>query len=187
MRLIFIRHGETQVNVQGKTHQTADPSGLTIAGKKQTIAVIPELQKYAPQIIFSSPENRCLESAKIIANKLKLPIKIINNLRERNWGDWEGKTWNEIKQILDQKNLDDRYTFIPPHGESWQQMEQRLSRALDEILNYNYKTVVVVTHGGALRGLIPVLKNSPKEESFKYDFTNAEVTIFDYDPKRKNN
>ena len=51
----------------------------------------------------------------------------------------------------------------------------------ENIIQLGYQNVAIFTHGGALRGLMPILENAPKESSFQYNFNNASVTIFDYD------
>ncbi len=110
--------------------------------------------------------------------------RIINELHERSWGSWLGRRWVEVKEMLEEMSVEERFSFIPPQGESWQQMEARLSNCLSNIIEEaqikKVECVAVVTHGGALRGLIPILKNALKDSSFKYEFENASVTIFDY-------
>ena len=77
--------------------------------------------------------------------------------------------------------LSKRYTFFPPQGESWQQMEMRLQKALNIILASSATVAAIVTHGGALRAIMPVLTNLPLESSFGHQFHNGSITIFDYD------
>jgi broad specificity phosphatase PhoE len=101
-------------------------------------------------------------------------------LAERNWGEWEGKAWPEIEEVLKPMTIEERYTFVPPMGESWQQMESRLKGAIDNVMKSGYETVAVITHEGALRGIIPLMLNSSKESSFKYHFDNASITSFEY-------
>ncbi len=75
-------------------------------------------------------------------------------------------------------DLKERYTFVPPNGESWELMNHRLKVALETIGSTN-KNVAVVTHGGAMRALMPLLMDMPKEHSFQFDFDNASITIFE--------
>ncbi len=180
MRIIFIRHGETQVNTKKKIHRTDDPAVLTQLGTKQIIKTIPLLKRNNAEKIYCSPERRAHQSAIFLAQKLHLPLTIILGFGERRWGDWEGRSWNEIEKKLNHFSLNKRYTFTPPQGESWQQMEKRLMRALRKIIAGDKQNVVIVTHAGALRGLIPILKKEPKSNSLNYDFKNGSITIFDY-------
>lgn len=81
--------------------------------------------------------------------------------------------------------IEDRYKFVPPNGESWEQMEDRLKTAV-RLIRSGEGTAAIVSHGGALRGLMPILKEEPLETSLGYDFKNASVTIFDDDGARLN-
>ena len=76
--------------------------------------------------------------------------------------------------------LEERFNYVPPNGKFWKQFDKRLKLKLDETMSKN-KTVVVVTHRGAIRTLIPHLLGSPKEESSKYDPSNASLTVFEYE------
>lgn len=194
MKLILVRHGETEINKSGSTHLTGDEAMLTPKGKKQVLKNLELLQSNRAVQIFCSPEKRAIESAEILGKKLNLEPIILEEFRERNWGKWEGKNWDWIKQKLDKMGLDERYTFVPPDGESWKQMERRLKNGLSKIISHKFSqkgefskenpleaVVAVVTHGGAMRGLMPILKNLPKEESFKYDFENGEAVIVNID------
>lgn len=180
MKLLFIRHAETDTNVKGLTHKTGDSNGLTELGRQQAEKLIDNCRQAGVEKIFTSNEVRAQETANIIAKGIECEMVVLPDLAERNWGDWEGKPWAEIEVVLKPMSLDERYTFIPPNGESWQHMEQRLQKALDEIVAKDKKAVAVVTHEGSLRGLIPILNNAPKETSFGYHFDNASITTYDF-------
>ena len=67
-----------------------------------------------------------------------------------------------------------------PVPESWKEFEERLINSVEKIVKANpTRTIAVVTHGGAIRALIPYLLDKPKEESFKYDIENGEIAVFD--------
>ncbi|HEV7423931.1 MAG TPA: histidine phosphatase family protein [Candidatus Paceibacterota bacterium] len=180
MKLLFIRHAETQTNVNQLTHKTGDPIGLTELEQKQAQQLTKVCKEEKVEIVFFSPEQRAVETAEIIAKELNIDLKILQELAERNWGEWEGKPWVEIETVLYPMTLEQRYTFVPPNGESWEQMEARLKQGLDKIIKSDYVNVGVITHEGALRGLMPILLNSLKETSFKYHFENGSITSFEY-------
>jgi broad specificity phosphatase PhoE len=103
---------------------------------------------------------------------------------ERNWGVFTGKPWSEVEKILQPMTLEERYQYIPQGGESWKIFEKRLIKTIQKITQDNHgKTIVIVTHGGAIRALMPFLLSVRREESFKYDPDNASLTIFDFDEK----
>jgi broad specificity phosphatase PhoE len=182
-KLILVRHGETQTNIQGKVHKYSDSEQLTQNGTIQISKTAVALQKLNPAIVFCSTEIRAIQSAEIISKTLNIPLHTTIGLEERNWGDYAGLSFQEIKQKagMDKMSFDQRYTFRPPHGESWKETEDRLLAALTDILNKNSgKTLVLVTHGGSIRIFMPTLLGVGKEESYKYDPDNASISVFDY-------
>ena len=75
--LILVRHGETETNVKGKLHGEKDTQTLNKTGKTQMEKTAKKLLGYSPLAIYSSNENRAVESAKIIAIFCKLPLRKI--------------------------------------------------------------------------------------------------------------
>lgn len=183
-KLILIRHGETDKNVNNSLHATNDSESLNNNGIEQIRLTANKLISLSPSKIYSSKERRAIESANILSESLNVPFELINGMEERNWGIFTGKPWDEVKKILDPMTLDERYNYVPPNGESWKTFETRLISAIKKIVDTNSKqTIVVVTHGGAIRALIPYLLNIPREESFKYNPDNASIFLFYYDGK----
>ncbi len=181
-KLILVRHGETDKNANNNLHAFNDQKSLNEKGIEQIEAAANRLSSLPSLLIFSSKEKRALESAMIISDTLKVPFEEIEGLQERNWGIFTGKPWKEVEKILKPMTLDERYNYVPQGGESWKTFEVRLVKVIRKIskdlVNNN---VVIVTHGGAIRALMPFLLGIPKEESFKYDFDNASLTIFNFD------
>lgn len=181
-KLILIRHGETNKNVSNVLHSKDDPESLNELGKFQINKVADHLYPFLPVKIYSSDETRALESAEILSNALSVPVASIDGLQERNWGVFTGKPWSEVQNVLKPMSLEQRYNYVPQNGESWKEFETRLINAVNEVTkNIGDKAVAVVTHGGVIRALIPYLLQIPREESFKYNFDNASLSIFEYD------
>ena len=183
--LILIRHGETNKNVNQSLHATDDPEKLNDTGRKQIEKTVARLNEYLPSKVYSSKEKRALQSAKIVAKSLTIPFEEIERMQERNWGIFTGKPWEDVKKVLDLMSLEERYDYIPEGGESWRTFETRLIDAVKKLVKNNEgKSIVVMTHGGAIRALMPYLLNIPKEESFKYDPDNASFTVFNYEDEK---
>ncbi|MFH0791658.1 MAG: histidine phosphatase family protein [bacterium] len=178
-KLILIRHGETLKNADGTMHGLDDPTGLTENGRRQMALTAKALKEYLPFTVYSSKEIRAIESASIIVRKYNLSVATIDGLEERNWGGLTNKSWPEVKKILEKMTLENRFEFVPPNGESWKDFENRLTEAIKGILdNCPLQSAVIVTHGGAIRALIPCLLKISKDESFKYNPDNASLSIF---------
>lgn len=181
-KLILIRHGETDKNLYKSLHARNDAEALNTAGRNQIESTAERLKELSPVKVYSSKERRALQSAELISQILGVPTEKIDGMQERNWGVFTGKPWSEIKKVLEAMTLEERYDYVPADGESWRIFETRLVDAIKKIVDKNKgKTVAVVTHGGAIRALIPFLLNVPKEESFKYEPDNASLTIFEVD------
>src|SRR5687768_9036324 len=178
-RLILIRHGETNKNIRNSLHGRSDSEGLNEIGIKQIEKTVEALKKYQPEIIYHSTEVRAKESAEILAEHLNIPHKKIEGLQERDWGVFTGKPWSEVKEILDPMTLEERYNYVPMSGESWKHFETRLINSLEDVLKREAgRNIIIVTHGGSIRVMLPKLLGVPREESFKYDPANASLTIF---------
>ena len=179
MKILFIRHASTEKNYKGFMHKIGDTACLSVEGRDQANNLIQICLNNNVEKVFSSPERRALETAEIIVKGINKDLEIVPNLIERDWGGWAGQSWSEVEKKLKTMDLEKRYTFVPPSGESWQQMEIRLKSTLSYIIGKGYQAVGVVTHEGALRGFMPILLDLPKQESFKYHFENASVKIFE--------
>lgn len=179
MKLLLIRHGETLINVKGLTHYINDVVSLNPKGREEARLLIPVCKKNSVKIIYSSPEARAVDTTIIISNALQIPYKTLAEFKERNWGQWGGQPWEKIEDTLKRMSVEKRYTFIPPNGESWEQMESRINKGLEYIITQPFDTIAIVTHGGVLRALMPVIRKTSKQTSFMYSFKNASVTIFE--------
>lgn len=179
-RIILVRHGETDVNTQGILHSSDDVEPISDVGINQISLTAEKLRELKPKIVYSSKEVRAIQSGQLIAKILGIKFETVDGLQERNWGELSGQSWVSVKKILESMSLEERYTYIPPNGESWQKFEQRLIWTISKLIGDNKdETIAVVTHGGAIRALMPYFLSAPKEESFKYNPDNASITVFD--------
>jgi alpha-ribazole phosphatase len=108
-------------------------------------------------LYFSSDLPRCLETAKILfpTNSLKL----LSELREMDFGQWEGKTYEDLKELLlYQRWLSDPLSYNPPGGESFEEFTHRVQNGWEmitgEILSKNIERCAIITHGGVIRYLL---------------------------------
>ena len=178
-RLILIRHGQTDKNATDKIHRQHDQETINKTGIDQAKKTAQRLQKETVVKIYHSSEIRAIQTAQIIGRQLDLKLCPANDLHERDWGEYTDMPWTEIAKRLDKLNPETRYHFRPPGGETWREFETRLVKAVNQIINENPgRTIAVVTHGGAIRALIPALLEQPKQESFKYEPQNGSISIF---------
>jgi len=179
MKLIIVRHGQTPTNASGFMHKSFDKDMLTVEGVNQIAKVAEFLSKYDIECVYSSKEKRAIQSAKVITDRLEVELIEMTGLHERDWGELGGKPWKDVKKVLENKSLQERYEYLPEGGESWKDFESRLISAIEAIVSNSRKDVVIVTHGGAIRALMPFLLGKSLSESFKHDPDNASITIFE--------
>ena len=177
--LILARHGETDWNKNGLLQGSSDFAKLNNVGKKQAKALGKALLKFNVDIIYSSPLKRASETAEIINKILKKEIVFDDALKERGWGDWEGRDAAVEFLRLEKMDIRTRFNFMPPNGESWKEFEIRLIKSVEKIVeNNNDKRVLIVTHGGSIRALVPVIKKVPREQTLHLKFANTSISIF---------
>jgi len=177
--LILARHGETDWNKNGLLQGSSDFAKLNNVGKKQAKALGKALLKFNVDIIYSSPLKRASETAEIINKILKKEIVFDDALKERGWGDWEGRDAAVEFLRLEKMDIRTRFNFMPPNGESWKEFEIRLIKSIEKIIeNNNDKRVLIVTHGGSIRALVPVIKKVPREQTLHLKFANTSISIF---------
>jgi broad specificity phosphatase PhoE len=136
--LLLVRHGETDWNAEGRLQGHTDRP-LNDHGRRQAKALAERLAGEGADAIYASDLSRAKETAEILGTRLGLPVVIDADLREKNWGNWEGLTGDER-------------IHVEFEGESTQDHRDRVLRAVERIAErHPGQRVVVVTHGGSLR------------------------------------
>jgi broad specificity phosphatase PhoE len=155
--VILLRHGETEWNREGRWQGQAMDTQLTGQGREQARIVAHRLQSYPVDVIYCSDLSRALETAQIVGQVLGKTPLLEPALRESDVGLWTGKTWAEItagwpEQVAAMLAGED---VRRGDGESYGELQQRLAGALERIIaRHPNQTVLVVSHGAALRSLV---------------------------------
>ena len=169
-QLFFIRHKKTSYKKNLFLGQKLDPHILNDK-------INNNLRNINFDHCYSSPSNRCLETANLIFNK---KIQISNLIREINYGLAEGLTYNEIKKkfpflIKDwDQNKDPRF----PEGESTSDIFNRLKKFLIMIKKNKNKKILIVTHNVFLRCLIGYKFNLPYYQWYKIEINYSDLLEF---------
>jgi len=179
MKLVIIRHPETN-KMAGLAGEPDKPSP---AGHAQIEHLIETCRSENVGVVFHSTQPRAVFTAEALAHTLNVPSASQVGLEERSFGDWNNWEWPQIAAELDKLTIEERYTFVPPNGESWQQMEERLRTALKEITTKQYQSVAIVTHWGPIRALLPMLKNEPKESTLNLNVEPGQAFVVEYQGK----
>lgn len=131
----IMRHGASESNIAGVVQGVMDVP-LAPLGKEQASAAGKALKELGITKVYTSPLQRALETALIVAQELQLGVSILDGLRARNLGEWAGKPRSEIKTMWADQDHPFRKdpTFAPPGGESLQAVDTRLFQAIDSTL-----------------------------------------------------
>ena len=184
MKLYLVRHGETDWNIasriQGQTDTILNEKGRQQA--EEFAAMIVE-QGYRIDSIYTSSKKRACETADIIGRAMGIEPKVLPGLEEISLGKWEGYTWKQVREEFKEEYQlwhDNRRYQIPPMGESYQQLLDRLLPALDEIMEKEKGNILMVTHSAVIMTLLSYIYDTPFEDmARKYKTGNAQIVEID--------
>lgn len=147
---ILLRHGDTRLSPEHRFSGLSDEP-LSADGTRQVSAAAHRLAGDGARIdtIVSSPLRRAAATAAIVAGQLALTTAMDDDLRETDFGKWEGLTLAEIQQQWPEAVLAWQRDpeQAPPGGESFADTAYRVNRACERILRkYQGQTVLVVSH-----------------------------------------
>lgn len=169
-RIIAVRHGETDWNVDARIQGQLDIQ-LNDTGRWQARRVGDALSGEALTTVYSSDLGRAHATAQAIADAAGVAVVAHPGLRERHFGMFEGKTFDEIHQTWPDhaQNWRKRIPeWEPPEGgESLLQLRERVTRTVGDLASRHAgEQIAVVAHGGVLDALYRVATgqevNSPR-------------------------
>jgi broad specificity phosphatase PhoE len=178
--IVLVRHGETVSNLEGRVQGQQD-SPLTQRGRAQGRQVAERLASLNIAAVYSSDVGRARETADLIAAPHGLAVATRRDLRERCYGELEGKTLDEAAaqggEWLDAWTAD-RLRAAPPGGETEPQLARRVMAALLEIAAaHPAQTVAVATHGGPIKAAVFAILDIPLSSWDLTWIANGSITI----------
>jgi len=179
MKLILLRHGETEENIDCIAEGQL-PGYLTEKGKLQIEFIAPQLVEENIDLIYSSDLNRALQTTDIVERFVKnTRVRLSKKLRERNFGDFQGKPypkdWDEIQW---------QPGIIKEHGgESSGELILRVKSFLKKLnTKFPDKTILLITHKRVIQVIQAIHKHQGLEELQKMSIPgNAEVVYLEFD------
>lgn len=174
LHLDMLRHGET---VSGGGFRGRLDDALTEAGWQQMRSAIANAGRW--DRIISSPLCRCAAFATECAEQCKLPLEFEPDLRELDFGDWEGRTAAEL--MIDQSDAlgrfwNDPYGFTPPGGERLVDFEARVLTAIERLTDrFAGERILLVTHAGVMRLLLAEARGLPRGQLLQVEVGHGQV------------
>jgi broad specificity phosphatase PhoE len=153
----LLRHAVTEWNQCRRIQGQAD-SPLTLTGEALALQWGQRLAESSWSRILSSDLGRAWKTTEQINRTLNIPVTLDPRLREKNWGEWTGKTMAQLKvEFADiwTKKIPSEWDFCPPGGESFQCVWKRSREALAAASEcWPGEKILVVTHEGVIKSLI---------------------------------
>lgn len=186
LKIVLLRHGQIQANVDGLWHGSTD-SPLTEFGVAQAKETGRHLSQQLPfDKVFSSPLQRCLDTARYASGQQIGNINRVPGFAEMSIGEWEGTPYSDLQTHHDfvnqsTKNLD----YSAPGGESLNQVLDRFDKALTTIISseVHLQNILIVSHGAVLAIALAWLIDGDLTKWQNYHFTNCSLTELIFDPQ----
>ena len=175
MKIYVVRHCSTEYS-EKKIYCGNTDAPLSEIGLKEAKRLAEDAKDLQIDLVIASPLVRARDTARAIVGARNIPILYDDRLKERNFGDFEGKG------VERSEGKECRYSFAVkyPNGESNLQVTARVYAFLDEIKKkYAKKNVVIVSHGSVCRLIRTYFKDMTDEEFFAYSHRNG--TIEEYE------
>ena len=112
MKFYLLRHGQTKWNIEGKIQGKTDVL-LNEDGMEQAGFLAKAMEHCEARALFSSPLLRAKQTAEIVAGKMGLPVTVLPELKEVDFGLWEGCTWKEIEEKYPSVDVDTHFGGQP--------------------------------------------------------------------------
>jgi probable phosphoglycerate mutase len=185
-RIIAIRHGETAWNVDTRIQGQLDIP-LNTMGRWQASRVAQALAEESIQAIYASDLLRAWETAGAIAQATGLPLQANEGLRERGFGDFQGKTFAEIEALWPEQSRQWRARhpeWAPPGGESLIALRARIVAAASELASRHLgEQIVLVAHGGVMDVLYRAATGQPEQAPRSWQLGNAAINRLLWTPE----
>ncbi len=181
----LVRHGQTDWNVSGRV-QGQKKVPLNDLGKKQAALVAALFKRIRLDRVYSSPVFRAVQTAKTIAKN----VVIAPEFREREIGGLAGLVKEEIlakfPTIRSDQDRDGIDWHPPGTGETLREFQQRCIKNFQDLVQENQgKKVLVITHGGVIKGIVHWLHGGRPEDFLHIQNPeNAEVVRIESDGKQ---
>jgi broad specificity phosphatase PhoE len=185
VRLLLVRHGESEWNALGRLQGQADPP-LSRLGRHQAAHAAARLVDEGVEAVVSSDLERAYDTAFAFASSVRLEILRREDLREVDLGSWTGISREEVErenpEVWRRWRIEGKEGW--EGGETYAEAMVRVGGAISSLAeDFRDQTVVAVTHGGCIRLATCHLLGMPAAELGRImSIGNASITEFLVEP-----
>ncbi len=182
-KIFLVRHGESKWNVLKKIQGQQDVP-LTDRGKSQAYQIGDRLLSEKIDSIYSSDLKRAYDTATIIGKKLQIDVNPMTELREINFGQWEGASYDKIystnhKEIILWRKAPEKLNI--DGIESLKKLQLRAMSAVNKIINSETgNNILIVSHSATLKTIILGLLNIDLANFKNLTLDNVSLTIVEF-------
>ncbi|HLZ72924.1 MAG TPA: histidine phosphatase family protein [Dehalococcoidia bacterium] len=186
-RLLLTRHGETVANAARRFSGRSDVA-LTALGRRQAKALGRRLRGFEIDAAYASPLLRARQTAEIALAGRGIAVTPDEGLREISFGEWEGRTFDEIRERWPNewtrlRSFDE--SFCAPGGEPFTEAQQRVVESAIAIVGrHPDETVLITAHGGTLQLLLSHVLGMPAGSMFRIATGNCSLSIVEFHGER---
>ncbi|MBR5163566.1 MAG: histidine phosphatase family protein [Schwartzia sp.] len=180
MRLILVRHGQTEWNAGGR-YQGQSNVALSSLGRRQAELLAASFPVKQLDAIYASDLDRARETAECVGKAFGIPVRPEKAFRELSFGDWEGLTYQEISSRWP-KEANKLFTapdeLCIPNGETFQDLQKRALDKIDELCKiHDGQNVGVFAHGAINKTILAGLMHIPLHYLWSLRQDNTAVNI----------
>lgn len=179
----LVRHGQTDYNLEGRA-QGQSESDLNDVGRAQAKAIAERLRDVDFAVCAASDLRRVLDTAAVILEGRDIPLIKTAGLREKDFGELEGKTFQEVERDspeLFRRLFADDPDFVPPGGESDRELLNRVAAETRTLAQSavvpDGANILIVAHGGSIRAMIAHMLNLPPESMWHFLISNCSLSV----------
>lgn len=182
VKLILVRHALTVDNQKSRLSGHID-SAISEEGKEQIDKITNYLKDFDIDKIYTTTSSRTKDTVKKLSELKSIEIIEKESLKEISFGDFEGLTFDEIKDKYPkefQDMIQKGYEYKYPNGESLIDSYNRVCIELDNIISNNDdRTILICSHGGTIRNIITYLISNSYKYHWNFKIDNGSVTILE--------
>ena len=182
VKLILVRHALTVDNQKSRLSGHID-SSISEEGKEQIDKITNYLKDFDIDKIYTTTSSITKDTVKKLSELKSIEIIEKESLKEISFGDFEGLTFDEIKDKYPkefQDMIEKGYEYKYPNGESLIDSYNRVCIELDNIISNNDdRTILICSHGGTIRNIITYLISNSYKYHWNFKIDNGSVTILE--------
>ncbi len=182
--IYFIRHGETDWNVEGRLQGQRDIP-LNDLGRVQAEESGRRLRslvaRYEDLDYVASPMSRTRETMERLREAIGLhpsAYRLDDRLVELTFGTWEGLTWKDVRKqepVAAAARERDKWGYVPPEGESYAMLAERVRPILGDLT----RDTVMVSHGGVARAFLAAACGVSTRHAASIDIWQGKVLVIE--------